>query len=106
MRNTQVISTKKIFSSSSSAEERQISTLDKFRWFEVVDDYLVSPSIINTILKAVDGRILQGHAVLSIPAIVGQGFYENLDDDERAVVGKCILKLIDSGDIKVELPEG
>ncbi len=104
MRNTKTVSKKAIFSSASSDEEKNISTQEKHRWFEVVDDYLVAPFLIKNILEAIDGRTLHGHAAVSIPAIVGQGFYEYLDDEEREAVGKCILKMIDTGEIKVELP--
>jgi len=97
------VSKKALYSSFTEAKDDQ-SKFDKHRWFEAVDDYLVATFMVDEILAAVDGRTINGNPAVSIPDIVGHGFYSNLDAEERTAIGNCLVKLIDSGRIKVELP--
>lgn len=72
--------------------------------FEVVGDNLVNTVLMNGLVEHAKGKALTVGGVLSIPEFCGENFLANLDEDERAIVGECLVKLIDTGRIRLLMP--
>ena len=79
---------------------------EEFHMYEVVGDKLVNTVLTKTLLERIAGKGLPYRTVHSIPAICGQNFFDSLDDEERAALGECLVKLIDTGRIQINPPKG
>lgn len=60
----------------------------------LMNGYLVPYSLIDRVLEATHNRPFAYGRVLTEREMVGEGFYESLDEKERAVLGVCLLQLI------------
>lgn len=66
--------------------------------YVLIDDYLVPYAFIERLYDHVNNYTFSNYeAVLPIEDILGDGFWESLDEDERRVAGSCLLMVIEDG---------
>ena len=85
--------------------ERDHTKSDEFHLYEVVGDKLVNTALTQILLQRHGEKGLPYRTVLSIPEICGENFFDMLDDGERAAIGECLVKLIDTGRIQIHPPK-
>jgi len=79
---------------------------DGYHLFEVVGDNLVTTTLMQSLVEHTKGKAVTYRDVLSIREFCDENFLANLDEDERAVVGECLAKLIDTRRIRLQIQTG
>ena len=69
--------------------------------FVPLGDNLVSSYLIQGLLNALVGKVIPSHSVVSIPELCGSEFYEGCSKETRAVLGECLVMLINKKYLEV-----
>lgn len=67
--------------------------------FEVVGDKLVDATLIDSLIEHIEGKRITTPFVLSIPDLLDGDFMGYLLDEQKMVVGDCLLMLLNTGRI-------
>ena len=73
--------------------------------YEQVGEKLVSTDFIDDLIEHVDGKVVASPFVISIPELVDDDFLNCNVQSLRAVMVECLIKLIDTNRIVIDLEE-
>jgi len=72
--------------------------------YEVVGKSLVRTDLMQRLIDRTYGKFLDYQSVISIPKFCGEKFISDMDEEELAIVGECLAKLINTGRILIKAP--